>query len=242
MEQDKQSYYPLNLANMQLLKLCTILIEGANEIDTSKSEVSQRLVANHQKWLNLHQTVGPYDSFKIASEIACDLKYLDINFINEVKNRPEILEAFINVPLVIKNFFHFHFLVNDLELFDRLSEIAIFLRDDPELAYCVRELTVYVEQLKDQTSMVNYRLVKLKFVPELVNIKTHIVLQRTANWFVNHYIGRSITLSSDLNLYADRLAPNFYISQGNANYKKYLDLLGIIDKVYDKQRNFAYVV
>lgn len=239
MEEDKTSYHPLNKANMKLAMLCRDLITTVKHANPSLPVIAS-LESLYDQWISLHQTVGPYDSFRLAAAISSELSLAGIDLSREVIAHTEILDAFINVPSVIKTFFQFNIVLNEESVISDLADIVTWLKADPDLSAPLRELTIYSEPIYQEGLNVGQRLARLKFNPSLITTKNDSVIEECSSWLATRFADSRIVPAEHLTMYAARLSPNVFVAQGNSNYKRFLHLLGILDRAYDRTTNFAF--
>jgi hypothetical protein len=238
-DQDKKNYQPLNEANKLLGKFCDqILRSQASTIDHRTKHFSDA-ESQLSAWRTRFKEGGPFDTYPFASAIFSNLEKIGVDVLEELESSKEVTQAFLTVPHHIKSFFQFHILIPSTSIGSWSSKLAELVQGDPSLFYYVREFTHYHQPISI-SGVGEFKLARLKLLPEIVQSRKNPVIDELIKWF-DKKEGLSCPKVEELELFADPVADNVFLSQGNTNYKKFLALFGKLSHAYSANTNHAYV-
>jgi hypothetical protein len=230
-------YQPLNEANLLLGRLYKKMItdlKGSGAV----AQVARQLDTLLAKWQECHKTGGVYSSFKQAAEILAILNNSGIPAKETIVRNREVSRAFIEIPYEVKSQFHLGILVRDQDMnaiFEKLLEG--FLKDT-SLSYYILETKISAPLELENRGKGKFRNIKFLLNPKIVNNKR------------NPVIGEITSLLQECNGLLEQDDQRFSklvngvvtVFQGPRNYKMFLELLEIIQVVYSKEDNFAYLI
>lgn len=233
-EEDRLSYIPLNTANALLIRYCEELVKPMN---ASSSSVFTTLNKTIEKWKN----ALPFDSFQFLNQIAADLKKSNVDLAEVVSKRSDIVDAFINVPSNVKSFFQFNFFVNDKKIEEWFIKFANSLNEKRYLTCYLKEMTIYQGSYKNVVFAANhYNMIRIKLRSEKITNLNDTALENLSQIFTSELHELTFDQKTNTTLFAKELSRNIYLSQGNTNYKYFLLVLGVINKVYHPDWNYAF--
>lgn len=241
-EQDKMNYLPLNEANLLLGRFCRRILNDATCKETLPTGLCKEADGLLMRWRECYKSGELYNTFTLASRIMHILRQANLNLDEVIADDTELCTSFLNVTYHIKSFFQYHIIV-PTSLFSLWCELIVdAARRDRSLFYYVRELTVHTSPaVLKRKSGAQCSMVRIKLVPELVNSMKNPVLGE-----IKSVLSKSIhsmdVEDNEVDIYAEKVGELLYVSQGNNNYKKFLNLLGLLPLVYDANNSYAYLI
>ena len=240
-EQSKNIYYPLNRANFLLGRFCK---ETVNSLDENCSneypEITGKLKEAVSEWQSLYLAGGTFDTFKYAEQIISGLISMNYPIKEKITNSAKLLKSFICIPYATKAFLQIKTVLREDHLISFLSDITAVFSSNRALSYYMKETTIYRSNIKLGPSEDNFKVIKFTFIPGIVNTRTNPILNEFVD-IIKSILIRYVSSELEGDIYYQQVGNYVAISQGNANYKKFLNLLGIIDKVYDEEDHYAYL-
>lgn len=243
-EQDKRIYQPLNEANLNLGRFFKKMVVDVS----SKAEYCDTTVSYLQKiildWQNLYNKGGTFDTFKYAEEIVQYLNKLEYPVKDEINMATDLLKSFMNIPYLTKSFFQISIIVPESEIIPFVRESLFRFSKEPSLSYYIKQLMIYHSLVyyhdRYNEKIYDCRIVKVSLLPNVVNSYKNPVINEIVSLILSVTKGYPDVNFVD-SKYSVLIKSNVFVSQGNKNYKKFLSLLGIIDKVYSQESNYAYL-
>lgn len=237
---DKKNFVMLNQANLRLGRLCKSMIEAFEEGAAASDDVDT-LRDTLKQWQDSFNTGETFDTFRYAACILDQLRACSFPVDQRLSASLELHQSFRNIPHATKSFFQLSVVVPEAEVVQFLHQSMELFQQRHTLWYYVREFTVYqaVVRVRKETSDDALYVMKYILLPGIVNSRLSPVVQQLAEAI-------SSTLPSmdpevEINPYAQELTRGVFVSQGSTNYKKFLQLLGILDDVYDASSGYAYL-
>lgn len=239
---DNVNYQPLNNANLLLGAFLKKLISGLEGKNSPSLHLIDSLNTTLKEWEAMFNRGGTFDTFKFAHEIIEKLKQINYPVESEIENTPDLLRAFLTVPDIIKSFIQISIFLPEKELLPFFEKLVTYLHSNKELCRYVKELKMSMcfsdrEQPKENEQ---YRIVKLVLNPVLITNIQHPVIE-TLLREISNAITWPAKYSPSLDRFSLKIFDNLYMSQGNFKYKEFLELLGILNYVYNLKTNFAYI-
>ncbi|MBW8685997.1 hypothetical protein [Chitinophaga rhizophila] len=242
-KKDGNAYGGLNAASSTLAAFLQNKLDsispGAGTDSTFVNEVNQYIA----DWQGTFDSGKVYASLQYAERI-CELFEQQGHPIKEeIRQHGEIEARFIQISYWVKAAFQVEIWVEESNLSQFIANSVSFLAEKPHLAYYIKEMTI---RAKPQQQLINgiaipYNNVKIRLMPEVVNTYRNplvmeiceAALEWNKDFSCNDIAQRPFTVKA---------GNNVSISQGNFNYKQFLQLLGALEKVYDSNYDHAYLL
>ncbi|GCC53234.1 hypothetical protein SanaruYs_34770 [Chryseotalea sanaruensis] len=238
--QNRKNFLPLNEANLKLGRFCKQIISKL-ESETPDSEIVIDLKRKILEWQNYYNSGDTFDTFRYAEYIVGKINSTGFPIWTYSNEACEILNSFIKIPFNTKSFFQINLIIRADELMDFLEKFFTYSNSNYSFHYYIKELTINrsVISLSNEGSDKGYVTIKLILLPGLINSHKNPILDVliSALQKVSNFCSLPITLFD----FSEKIDDNLFVSQGSTNYKKFLSLLNIIDKVYQADKNYAYI-
>jgi hypothetical protein len=115
-----------------------------------------------------------------------------------------------------------------------------YLSERPHLSYYIKEMTLHVNTVNQMVNgqSIAYYNIKVRLLPEIVsafcNPLVKEMIDATLQW--NKTIDSAEMAPRPFTL---KVGNNVSVSQGNVNYKRFLQMIGALDRVYDPAQGYA---
>ncbi|SFW13452.1 hypothetical protein [Chitinophaga sancti] len=232
---DKAAYLSLNTASY---RLSVFLKEMLNRV---QPDITFKTAADVSmgEWGHSFETGRVYESFLHAEKV-CSLFQEHGYAVHEwIVEKKELAAGFINISYWVKAAFQFEILIAIDHLCTFVANSISFLADQPHLAYYIKEMTIGTKEQYYGGTV--FKAIKIRLIPEVVCSKRNPVVKEISE-AVLAWQQQSHEQVVAQRPYAMKVGDNVSISQGNFNYKHFLSLLGILNKVYDDTYDYAYLL
>jgi len=225
---------PLNEANFQLGRFCKAFISDLRSKETGfiyLADAEEGL----NKWQELYKKGGVFMSFEVVAGIFESLGRDGVFIVNAIHSHPNLIQHFIDVPFEMKAQLHLSVQVDEAGLFTFFREFIRVLHFDAGLRAAL--LDVKISRLLSN-GLQKFRVVKVLFDPRKVSAWNHeLVLVCASSLLESRSVNKFVSSPSFSTLMANRIC----LSQGPTNYKNFLNLLGVLSRVYDPRTNYSYL-
>jgi hypothetical protein len=240
--QRTESLSYLNNASYKLFAFCKLCLKDEllrTRMSPEEIDVLETICAN---WKDLIQQGNSFLTYDYAEVIIDTLKENGYPFLEKLtQEKYKVVQtAFITIPEGSKRFLRWN-------NYTRFEELPYLVEGFFELLYRSPSLFRYVErveiakedfELKLATDNNDFPSFSIFFDKDLVNSPYHpVVSQLTA---AAQDLLASTTPREISPEYSSPLCRNTTLSQGFRNYKKFLNLVGCLDAVYDPGTNYAF--
>ncbi|SKC83324.1 hypothetical protein [Ohtaekwangia koreensis] len=239
-EQNRKNFLPLNQANLNLGRFCKRTVDTLKDSCDDQQVVSELSLLVKQ-WQDYYNEGGTFDTYRYAASIFERLRAIGYPVYERLKAERELLVSFLQVPFVTKAFFQINILVAETDLYSFFQHHFTSALQRPSLHYYIKEMTVNSSFLivTHQDRRDKYAILKFILLPGIINSVKNPVIHELIESLIAPFSTEDIP--STMHPYSARHTGNVFVSQGSTNYKKFLDLLGLIDAVYHPEENFAYL-
>jgi hypothetical protein len=241
MEYDKESYYPLNHANFILGKFCKRKISSLpDHMKIQYPELFSTLNQSIDEWQNLYNAGAVFDTCRFAKKILEILEYIGFEVHPEVLAEEGVRNEFLHIPFHTKSYFQLSFTIADNELTHFFEKMIGLLASEPSLNYYIKELKITCKLFANASGNGTYRAIKMSLLPKVVITRLNPVIGTLTRQLTEVLADFGPDCHSTGEFYFP-VADRVYLAQGNFNYKLFLQMLGLIDDVYDKSFNYALI-
>jgi hypothetical protein len=240
-EQNRKNFSFLNEANLKLGRFCKKIVASLQEAHPDDPRIAE-LAVKIKAWQDYYNDGGTFDTFEYAKYILEHLDEFGYPVFEQLAKADDVLNAFVNIPYVTKSFFQINIVVREEWLPEYLMQNFEQGTKAQSLHYYVKELTINRSLLvvPHGDEKIKFAILKYILLPGIVNTVQNPVVNKLVTTLTK-VNSEPITIPATLHSFSDRKANNIFVSQGSTNYKKFLTLLRIIDKVYREEENYAYI-
>ncbi|MCX2431621.1 hypothetical protein [Pedobacter sp. GR22-10] len=233
----------LNIASYNLcafMKICLADIRNNTHHDYSRVESIEVVL---EKWGNAIANGNSFLTYDFAKESIAVLEKLDPLLLFKLKSpKYEVIPyAFKNIPKPFRAFVRLNNYSSESDSSNMLSSLFNYFAENPDVFKFVERIEVAKKELPFETvSTEEYPLFSVFFNYDTVESPSNEAVIRTVEHFVD--MGSSALNMSNSGDYSYHVAKNTTLSQGFKNYKRYLLLMDILDDVYHREKNHAFVL
>jgi hypothetical protein len=170
------------------------------------------------------------------------IPYLEKNIINQkfsaylIENAPEIVDLFHHVPESNLTQIRLNVYLEFTALNNYLYRVLQLLLDNQDLNETIYRIEVANDEIARQDNA-SFATLIIYLVP-FTNIGSSEVLQKLLSSL--SLIFPTIPTANLNTEFAYGWLPAVTVTQGFKLYKRYLNILGLLDKIYDKKTNYAF--
>ena len=239
-ERAKTTYLPLNKANFNFGRFCKNCISDLKESsEENYSETIALLQENLDNWQQIYTAGNVFNTIKFARLIIENLRRINYPLATKFKENPELIQSFISIPYPVKANFHITVIVSEELILDFLQELIQIFQKEPSLSYYVGEVLLSEKNIELEGE--RYHTLKIGLLPTVVNSKRNPIINELLA-IILPLVRKHKEVDFNINPFSINVGKNTFLSQGNSNYKHFLDLLGVLDQVYHSSGNYAYCV
>ena len=230
----------LNVANFNFHRFCTLQAAKLKwENEALKAQVDSMLL----QWKKLIDAGNSFLSVDFAESVVAGFQVEGYPIL-DVLNRDRfnvIIQAFLDLEFRFKSFFKLSVFVGFDKAYDRLAVINEYFVSNPDLFSSIERIEVAKEHfpMDKKVSPVPFPAFSIFFNRGDIHDLDHPALKETIDHLRADTNDGSLPKAAE---YTDLIAPGITLSQGYKLYKKFLAIIGVIDKVYDQRTRYAYLV
>lgn len=241
MQKLSASYSGLNNANLLLGRFFRAVNEKCKNSGKVPEPVIDEVDGHLNEWRKFYKAGAVYGTFPYAQKIYQLLLVNGYPIREEIAGNRELLDAFTNIPYPVKATFQIEVMVSEPELIPLLEKGCNFLSKKPSFAYYFTEMTIPEARPVTGNQTASLYAIKFKLLPEIISTYRNPLVNEAIDAIVqwNEEITNTAISKKEFTI---EISNNISIAQGNNNYKKFLNLLGILDTVYDRNFGFAYLL
>lgn len=228
-------YSPLNEANVMLGRFMKRIINEQRPLTSMQLQL-QELDYLILEWQHCYNKGGAFKSYGYAAKIAELLAQSGISVKQAVQNEQTVTKAFINIPFEVKAQFQIGVVIAEEHVFDFFEQLLAELRQDSSLSYYILEVKVS-SGLDDRATKL-FRNIKFILNPKIINTKLNPIVWEVASLLSSNAY---VMPMSERNEFYYPHQNTVSIAQAAVNYKLFLQLLGVLDQVYDPKSNHAFL-
>lgn len=240
-EADKQSYYPLNHANSMLGRFCKRKIDSLPaRVIAQYPDLYTSLRQSIEEWQQRFNAGAVFDTCRYARQILEVLETMGFGVCPDVLKEEGIADVFLHIPFFTKSGFQLSFSVPDPALLGFFERMITSLARDPVTTYYIKEVKITYNLFRKDPGRDAYRIVKVGLLPKVVITKLNPVIG-VLTGMVTEILSAFGPDQLEADEFFSRQSAHVYLSQGNVNYKLFLQMLGLIDLVYDRSSKYALI-
>lgn len=240
-EKRKSSLSLLNQGSYDLYDFCiACLTEFKDQHSLLQSEY-QKINIIVKNWRNLLRSGNSFTTYEYFSAVVSFLKSWNFPFIDklhQLKNR-YILNSFLDVSKHYKEFVKVGCYGDRDQMHEYLDKTLKILKENNHILNAIERLEL---ARLDFPLIINseekYPLFSITFDYDIVTRPYHPIVSEFVELFCHRDADQDWTVGLEYNL---AVTSNLALSQGFKNYKKYLNVMGILDSQYDKEQNYAFI-
>jgi hypothetical protein len=239
----KQLMNKLNIASYNLQAFCRLCLQDSRLKEQMSDTVIGSLDQICNNWAQQIKEGNSFLTYDYAEVIINTLTQAEYPFIEKLytDQYKVIPAAFVSIPFNSKSFTRIHNYSDPARLPMLLDGLFNLFHKDRALYYYIERIEIARNDfpLKLESSNEEYPLFSIFFDHRIVNTGSHPVIRELTERIkplLDNGDAREVRLSYSFPVYADTA-----ISQGFKNYKRFLDLVGALDNVYERETNYAFV-
>lgn len=236
----------LNFLNIASFNLCSFLKICLDEIKVTNAQGQEKidLIRNIlEKWTTAIANGNSFLTYDFAKEAISIFKDLDVNFLSKLKSpKYEVIpHAFKTIPKAFRAFVRLNNYSSDSDSLVVLSSLFDYFACHPEVFNYVERIEIAKKDFPFETaSNEEYPVFSIFFNYNTVADPLSDAVLRTVERFIS--VGSDVINMKNSGEYSFQVATNTTLSQGFKNYKRFLLLMDILDEVYYKEKNYAFVL
>jgi hypothetical protein len=246
-ENKKNSLYKLNRAVYNLWVFTGMCLEKMKEMDEFRAskELLDKISETSREWGAHLKTGNAFLTYDFAAEVIDAIRLLNFPFDDLLGNETYsvIKKAFTNLHFQEKGCVRIGLFANGQEVYAALQQLTDMMFEHPLVFYYVERFEIAQETFPQrhgkEPSAEEYPALSVFLDSSIVTTHHHPLVGEVLSMMTPVVSGLS-PLNPDTE-YAFLAEANLTLSQGLRNYKRYLSLLGIIDEVYDRELNYAFI-
>jgi hypothetical protein len=246
-ESKKGRLYKLNRAAYNLWVFSGMCLEKVKEMEDFQpdSNLLAKLSGTVREWGDHLQAGNAFLTFDMAKEIIDTLRQLDFPFDDLLGNQTYsvIKAAFIQLHYQAKAFVKIDVFIKREEVYAVLQRLIDALYEHPLLFYYLEGL----EMAKESFSGGRVSELREEEYPAVSIFPDSSIVTTHRNPLVGEILRLITSITKDFSplnpdtAYCFLAETNVTLCQGYRNYKRYLELLGLLEEVYDRDLNYAFI-
>lgn len=240
--QKKSDLQKLNIASFNLCAFCKVCIEEMRQLHISSpqdiAELSD-LLNSWEELIKLGNSFATYDYAKAAIEIITASGFPFLEKIYSPKYAV-ILEAFKAIPQPAKAFIRLNNYSVKQNSYTLLSSLFDFFTKNLDVFHFVERMEISKDEMTiDTPRNEEYPAFSIFFdYNDLSNRNSDII-----NKVIDHIMFAETSCAEKVisSAYAFQVTRTTTLSQGYKNYKRYLQLMDILNIIYNKDTNYAFI-
>ncbi len=237
-EEMGELFEPLNKANVVLSKFCDWCVElAAEQQDEDQLSQFESIGTLQSNWRVKREAGNYFLTYPYAAGIFELLHQLGFPLEERLQERPRVRNSFINLPFHVKSFVRISLVVPHQQLPKVLSDLIQAFLEDENLFYYVERVELAAGRGKELPQSPTLHVC---LNARVVTTHRHVVIKEILAKILP--LTRSLPLSQASHWHGMSAGKNVFLSQGYNTYKRFLQLLGVLDEVYQKNNNYAFLI